>query len=144
MGINQTENKIRGDYMALVEVGFPGGKKVDANIKGFRIETDQPVAGGGEGSAPSPFDLFLGSIATCAGIYALSFCQSKDLSTEGLKLELDGERDPDTGLIGKMVLSLTLPEGFPDKYKNAIQKSMELCTVKKHLANPPSFEMNLK
>lgn len=129
--------------MALVEVGFPGGKKVDANIKGFEVRTDQPVAGGGEGSAPSPFDLFLASIATCAGIYAVSFCQSKDLSTEGMKLELDGERDPDTGLIGTMTLNLKLPEGFPDKYKNAIQKSMELCTVKKHLANPPSFEMKL-
>ncbi|OHW63491.1 OsmC-like protein [Andreesenia angusta] len=129
--------------MAMVEVSFPGGKKVDAHTKGFTINTDQPVAGGGENSAPSPFDLFLASIATCAGIYAVSFCQSKELSTEGLKLELDGERDSETGLIGSMTLSLTLPEGFPDKYKNAIQKSMELCTVKKHLANPPSFEMKL-
>ena len=129
--------------MAMVEVSFPGGKKVDAHMKGFTINTDQPIAGGGENSAPSPFDLFLASIATCAGIYAVSFCQSKDLSTEGLKLELDGERDSETGLIGKMTLSLTLPEGFPDKYKNAMQKSMELCTVKKHLANPPSFDMKL-
>lgn len=112
-------------------------------MKGFTINTDQPIASGGENSAPSPFDLFLASIATCAGIYAVSFCQSKELSTEGLKLELDGERDSETGLIGKMTLSLTLPEGFPDKYKNAMQKSMELCTVKKHLANPPSFEMKL-
>lgn len=129
--------------MALVEVEFPEGKKVDAKIKGFTVKTDQPVAGGGEGSAPSPFDLFLASVATCAGIYAVSFCQSKDLDTEGLKLEMDGDRDPETGLIGNLVLNLTLPEGFPDKYKNAIRKSMELCTVKKHLANPPSFEMNL-
>ncbi|SDZ03686.1 OsmC family protein [Tindallia californiensis] len=129
--------------MAMVEVSFPGGKKVDAHMKGFTIHTDQPVAAEGENSAPSPFDLFLASIATCAGIYAVSFCQSKELSTEGLKLELDGERDSETGLIGKMTLSLALPEGFPDKYKKAMQKSMELCTVKKHLANPPSFEMKL-
>lgn len=129
--------------MALVEVSFPGGKKVDSHIKGFTVNTDQPVAGGGENSAPSPFDLFLASLASCAGIYALGFCQSKGLSTEGLKLEMDGERNPDTGLIGKITLDLTLPEGFPDKYKAAILKSMELCTVKKHLANPPSFDMNL-
>jgi putative redox protein len=129
--------------MALVELEFPGGKKVDAKVKNFTIKTDQPIGSGGEDSAPSPFDLFLASIATCAGIYALSFCQSKDLSTEGLKLELDGERNQETGLYGKIILSLTLPEDFPDKYKEAIKKSLELCTVKKHLANPPSFEMKL-
>ncbi len=74
--------------MALIEVSFPGGKKVDASIKGFTIPTDQPISSGGEGSAPSPFDLFLSSIATCAGIYALGFCESKGIDTTGLKLEM--------------------------------------------------------
>lgn len=129
--------------MSLVEVSFPGGKKVDASIKGFTVSTDQPIQAGGENSAPSPFDLFLASIATCAGIYAVSFCQSKNLSTEGLKLGMDAERDPNTGLMSKISLNLSLPEGFPDKYKAAIQKSMELCTVKKHLTDPPSFEISL-
>lgn len=130
--------------MSLVEVSFPGGKKVDAHLKGFTISTDQPVAGGGENSAPSPFDLFLASIATCAGIYAVSFCQSKGLNTEGLKLEMDGDRNPETGLIGNIKLNLTLPADFPEKYKPAIEKSMGLCTVKKHLADAPSFEISLK
>jgi ribosomal protein S12 methylthiotransferase accessory factor len=51
-------------------VNFPGGKKVDAIYKGFTINTDQPEKGGGEGTAPSPFDLFLSSIGTCAGFYS--------------------------------------------------------------------------
>ena len=61
-----------------MRVTFPGGKKVDAEYKGFVIRTDQPVHQGGEGTAPAPFDLFLASIATCAGIYVLSFCQNRD------------------------------------------------------------------
>lgn len=130
--------------MALVELEFPGGKRVDAKIKQFTIKTDQPSANGGEDSAPSPFDLFLASIASCAGIYALSFCQSKNLNTEGLKLELDGEKNEETGIFGKIVINLTLPADFPSKYREAMKKSIELCTVKKHLANSPSFEMNLQ
>lgn len=130
--------------MALVEVSFPGGKKVDAHLKGFVVNTDQSIASGGENTAPSPLNLFLASLASCAGVTALAFCQSKGISTNGLKLELDGERDPETRLYSKIILNLTLPEGFPDKYEKAIVRSLNYCSVKKHIATPPSFEMNVK
>src|SRR5690242_16184098 len=70
--------------MTDTEVTFPGGKRVAANVAGRVIRTDQPASLGGEDSAPAPFDLFLASIATCAGIYVLGFCQARNLSTEGL------------------------------------------------------------
>lgn len=123
----------------MIEVKFPGGKRVDAEIKGFSIPTDQPEHSGGEGSAPAPFDLFLASIATCAGIYALSFCQSKEISTEGMKLTMETEKNSETKMVSKMSLNLQLPEGFPEKYKKAIIRSMDLCAVKKHMFQPPEF-----
>ncbi len=127
--------------MPTVEIGFPKGKKVSANIKGFTIETDQPVEEGGGGENPSPFDLFLSSIATCSGFYALRFCESKNINMEGMKLVLDTEKNPDTGMIGKMELKLTLPVGFPEKYEKAIIRSMNLCSVKKHMMDPPDFSI---
>lgn len=127
--------------MEYLKVEFPGGLRVDANLRGHTICTDQPVMAGGEDSAPSPFELFLGSIATCAGIYALGFCNSKNISTEGMSISMDLERNMSTGLISNISLDLKVPEGFPPKYENAIIKSMELCTVKKHLHNPPEFEI---
>lgn len=130
--------------MSYLKVEFPGGVKVNARLREHTIRTDQPVAAGGEDSAPSPFELFLGSIATCAGIYALGFCQNKNIATEGMNISMEVERNNETGLIGKIQLDLQLPEGFPEKYKNAIIKSMDLCTVKKHLHNPPEFEINAK
>ncbi len=130
--------------MAYIEVTFPGGKRVDANFKNFVVPTDQPEYAGGEGSAPAPFDVFLSSIATCAGIYALGFCQSKEISTEGLKLTMDVEKNQETKLIGKVTLNLTLPENFPEKYKSAIIRSMDLCAVKKHMFTPPEFVIEAK
>jgi len=129
------------DIMALIEVSFPGGKRVDAHIKGFTVATDQPEKAGGEGSAPSPFDLFLSSIATCAGIYAIGFCDSKGIDSEGLKLELDVTRNSEIGLIDNVELKLTLPEGFPTKYEKAIVRAMDLCAVKKHMLTPPNFDI---
>jgi putative redox protein len=120
-----------------LEVLFPGGKRVDVDVWGFRIATDQSVKNGGAAEAPEPFALFLASMAACAGIYALNFCQSRDLPTEGLRLSMDWDRDPAQG--AKVRYRLQLPSGFPDKYRSGIVKAMELCAVKKHIQTPPEF-----
>ena len=129
-----------------MKITFPGGKKVNAEFDGTVIRTDQPPASGGEGSAPSPFEYFLASIGTCAGIYALSFCQERNISSEGMSIsqrmeftEVAGKRR-----VSKVSLELTLPPGFPEKYRNAIVKAAELCTVKKAIFDPPEFSVHAR
>lgn len=124
-----------------MEITFPGGARVDASFGGFTVKTDQPVHGGGNGSAPTPFATFLASIGTCAGIYVLGFCQQRGLPTEGLKIIQRAQVNPATGLVGKITLDIRLPPGFPDKYKSAVIKSAEMCAVKKHMEHPPAFEI---
>ena len=131
--------------MALqLKVIFPGGKRVDVDVGGFIIPTDQLVRDGGEALAPPPFYLFLGSIATCAGIYALGFCQGRKLSTEGLGLTMDWDWDPKQPGSAKAVLRLRLPEGFPERYRDGIVKAMELCAVKKNIQTPPEFVIEVE
>jgi putative redox protein len=125
-----------------IKVTFPGGKRVDAFYKGFHIETDQPVYQGGEGSAPAPFDLFMVSIATCAGIYVLSFCQNRKIPTEDLALTMLSERNPDTKRIERITIDIHLPAEFPEKYTNAVIKSVNGCAVKIHMQHAPVFEVN--
>lgn len=123
-----------------MEISFPGGKKVDADFKGFTIKTDQAERDGGERSAPTPTFLFLASLGTCAGIYALNFCEKREIDTAKLKLVVDFQTDQKTHMVNKVVMKLTLPPDFPEKYIPAIVKSMNLCYVKKHLHEPPEFE----
>jgi len=124
-----------------MKVTFPGGKRVDALYKGFHIETDQPVYQGGEGSAPAPFDLFMASIATCAGIYVLSFCQNRNIPTEDLALTMRSERNPETKRIERIFIDIHLPAEFPEKYTNAVIKSVNGCAVKIHMQHAPVFEV---
>ena len=112
-----------------LEVVFPGGKKVDANYNGFTIKTDQPIRGGGDGSAPAPFDLFLASIGTCAGIYVLGFCQQRGIPTDGIKIIQRMEIDPIKRGIGGITLEIQVPTDFPEQYKEAVIRSAELCAV---------------
>lgn len=129
--------------MAKVAVSFPGGVQVAARIGSFEILTDQPLEDGGEGAAPSPYDLFLSSVATCAGFYALRFCQQRQLATQGLAIALDIERHPDTRRLETIRMKLTLPQDFPEKYQRAILRSIDQCSVKKALTDPPEIELSL-
>jgi ribosomal protein S12 methylthiotransferase accessory factor len=122
-----------------MDIYFPGGKRVYADFGGFTVQTDQPARSGGDGSAPAPFDLFLASIGTCAGIYALGFMQQRGIDPAGSKLTMRSQYNPAVGLVDKIELELQTPPGFPDKYRDAIINSMELCAVKKHLMQPPQF-----
>ncbi len=122
-----------------MEISFPGGARVDATLGNFVIQTDQPPHGGGEGSAPTPFALFLASIGTCAGIYILGFCRQRGIPTEDIRLRQNTEFDPETRMVRRVTLDIMLPPDFPAKYAPALVKSAQLCAVKKHLENPPAF-----
>ena len=127
-----------------MHVTFPGNKRVYAEFDGFTVETDQPVRGGGDASAPAPFDVFLASIATCAGIYVLGFMQQRDIPTEGTALTMRTERNEETHLVGKITIDIQLPAGFPAQYKDAVVRAAELCAVKRHIHTPPEFAINAK
>ncbi|HEY9075869.1 MAG TPA: OsmC family protein [Anaerolineaceae bacterium] len=125
-------------------IDFPGGAQVDAHFDSFTVKTDQPIAGGGAGSAPTPFALFLASIGTCAGIYVLGFCRQRGLPTENIRLVQRINRNPATGMVAQIDLEIQVPQTFPEKYAESLIRSAELCAVKKHLENPPSFNVYTK
>ena len=91
----------------------------------------------------SPFDLFLASAGTCMGFYALRFCQERDISTEGLGLTLEPERDPASNRVVTVRIGLQLPDEFPNKYRDAILRAVDHCSVKRHLVEPPRFELSI-
>ncbi len=126
-----------------IDVSFPGGKKVDGHYNNFTVHTDQPKESGGNNTAPSPFELFFVSLATCAGFYALEFCQSRSLPTKGLTVNLKAEKTDKPKLYDAITVDLTLPKDFPQKYENAIKRSVDLCTVKRHIFSELNFDIKI-
>jgi putative redox protein len=122
-------------------IDFPGGARVDAHFNEYTVQTDQPPMGGGEGSAPTPFSVFLASIGTCAGIYVLGFCRQRGIPTDGIRIVQRMQRNGATGLVEKIDLEIQVPPEFPEKYTEALVRTAEQCAVKKHLENPPKFSV---
>ena len=120
-------------------IDFPGGSRVDSHFGAFTVSTDQPPVA----SAPSPFELFLSSIGTCAGVYVLGFCRQRKLPTDGIRIVECIHTGAD-GMVEKIGLEIQVPASFPEKYRASLIRSAELCTVKKHLEKPPHFEISTK
>jgi len=129
-----------------IDITFEGGKKVAASFEGgLQLKTDQSLENGGEGSYPEPYACFLGSIGTCAGIYVLEFCNARKIPTDKVSLTQNAEFELDQNGKNRLVqvgLTINLPPEFPERYRKAIVKAAELCSVKKAIMNPPEFVVN--
>jgi len=126
-----------------IEVYFEGKKQVNAIVGDHVVKTDQPLKAGGDDTAPAPFDYFLASIATCAGIYVKSFCDQRGISTENIRLIQKHHYNQEKRMMGKIEINVQLPDDFPEKYKKALITVIDQCAVKKHLFDPPAFEVNV-
>lgn len=118
-----------------MEIVFPGEARVDALMGNLVVTTNQ------DGTAPTPFGLFLASIGTCAGIYVLSFCRHRGLPTDGIRIVQRLRSDPATHMIDQVDLDIVVPPDFPEKYHDALVRAADQCAVKKHLEHPPTFQV---
>lgn len=126
------------------DIGFTGNKKVDAHFRGFTLKSDQPVADGGDNTAPSPLEIFLASIGMCAGFYIVAFCQSRSIPTDNITLKQTVVRNDTTHMVEKINIDIVLPPNFPEKYKTTIVKAAQSCSVQKFLDAPPEIQIAIK
>lgn len=128
-----------------IKITFAGGKKVNAEVNGKVIPTDQSKREGGEDSAPSPYLHFLASIGSCAGSYVLSFCQERKIPTDNITLteRLEFATTPEgRSFLDTIAIDINVPPDFPEKYHKALIKVADQCAVKKVIMHPPKFAIN--
>jgi ribosomal protein S12 methylthiotransferase accessory factor len=112
----------------------PGGARVEGRFGAFTIVTDQPP----DATAPTPFMLFLASIGACAMFYVQAFCRQRDIPVENIRVLQHSEPGP-SGVIERIHLFVELPPEFPERYRSAVIRAAEQCSVKKHLEHPPKI-----
>jgi ribosomal protein S12 methylthiotransferase accessory factor len=127
-----------GDSEILVT--FPGGKRVDAQVGRHVVQTDQPVQGGGADGHPTPFALFAASMGTCAGIFVVGFCQKRDLPTDGIRI-VERLHYAEDGALSGVDLDIEVPASFPEKYRDALVRVADQCSVKRAIQAQPAFQV---
>lgn len=112
------------------------GARVDGHVGPFTIATDQAP----DASAPSPFSLFLASIGACAAFYVQTFCRTRNIPVDGIRVTQRNEKGA-TGRVERVHLAVELPPEFPERYRAAVLRAADQCTVKRHLEHPPAIEV---
>lgn len=128
-------------------ITLDGQRKVTAHLpEGFTVATDQPADEGGSGSAPTPFDLYLAALGTCAGVYVEDFCTHRGIPVDRISLQQSSEFTLDANgkhHLARVTLKISLPDDFPEKYRAAVAHVAELCAVKRSILNPPEFVVSI-
>jgi putative redox protein len=123
-------------------VTLEGRRRLTAHVGNHEVHCDQPVISGGEDTAPSPFELFLASIAACAGTYVQQFCNLRGIDTAGLVIR-QWPRFGEKGVLRSVELAIELPPGFPPRYQDALVHVVEQCAVKRAIAGRPEFQVRI-
>ena len=122
-----------------IKVNFLDKLRLEAKFDDFTVIADQPIRYKGDGSAPGPFDYFLASSALCAAYFVKLYCDTRNISTENIRLSQNNIVDPDNRYQQIFKIQVELPEDISANDRQGILRSIERCTVKKVVQAGPEF-----
>ena len=122
-----------------IKVNFLDKLRLEAKFDDFTVIADQPIRYKGDGSAPGPFDYFLASSALCAAYFVKLYCETRNLSTENIRLSQNNIVDPENRYQQIFKIQVELPEDISATDRQGILRSIERCTVKKVVQAGPEF-----
>ena len=103
------------------------GKRFLARIRSHVLSVDQPVAGGGDDSAPMPLELMGASLGTCVALYVQQFLRARGLSHAGLRVEVEQGMARDPYRIAEFTVRVVLPDGVPPEYTELLERVARSC-----------------
>lgn len=122
-----------------IKVNFLDKLRLEAKFDDFTVVADQPIRYKGDGSAPGPFDYFLASSALCAAYFVKLYCDTRNISTENIRLSQNNIVDPENRYQQTFKIQVELPEDISANDRQGILRSIERCTVKKVVQAGPEF-----
>lgn len=122
-----------------IKVNFLDKLRLEAKFDDFTVIADQPIRYKGDGSAPGPFDYFLASSALCAAYFVKLYCQTRNISTDNIRLSQNNIVDPENRYKQIFKIQVELPADISDKDRQGILRSIDRCTVKKVVQTMPDF-----
>ena len=129
--------------MSTISVWHIDGDRFAVSARDHLLTVDQPVADGGDDTAPTPTELFVASLVSCVAFYARRYLARHGLLTDGLRVTGDYDMAPRPVRVARVRIDITLPEGMPDGRREALLAVASHCTVHNSLTAPPEVSVAL-
>jgi len=129
--------------MKPVTVTWDGGVHFTADIRGHKVAVDQPPQGGGQDAAPMPLELVPAALGTCVALFVQQFLVTRGLDATGMEVQVFTAPAPNPHRIGQFEVAVSVPKGIPEKYRDAVKRVAESCTVHHTLSHKPDIAVEL-
>ncbi|MGD0448867.1 MAG: OsmC family protein [Candidatus Dormibacteria bacterium] len=126
-----------------VRVDYEAGDRFRIAVRQHTISVDQPVADGGEDTAPTPTELFIASLASCVAFYARRFATRHDIPTDGLAVTAEFSMASHPARVGEITLQLHVPAELSPEQQASLLAVISRCTVHSTLMQPPEVRIEL-
>ncbi len=129
--------------MRPITVTWDGGLRFTADIRGHKVTVDQPAKAGGADSAPMPVELLPASLGTCVALYVQQFLATRGLDFTGMTVAVTAVGAAQPNRLARFDLEVKIPGGVPEKYRDAVQRAAEGCTVHHTLTHAPEIAVTI-
>ncbi len=124
-------------------LSWRSGVQLGVEVRNHHLVVDQPVEEGGQDQGITPVEMFVASLGTCVGYFAVRFCQRHNIQTDGLKISMEWDYAEQPHRVGAITVHLNLPADLEPTMKARLQKVLEGCTVHQSLIHPPKITVSL-
>jgi uncharacterized OsmC-like protein len=115
------------------------------DVRGHRLQVDQPTEAGGTDTAPTPTELFAASLATCVAFYAGRYLHRHGLPRAGLRVRTEFVMATDRpARVASLRLVIVPPPELPEQRRAALLAVASHCTVHNTLRRPPEIDIELE
>jgi uncharacterized OsmC-like protein len=133
------------ERVAHVDVGYLEGEAYEIRVRGHRVFVDQPVEDHGADTAPTPTELFVGSLAACVAFYAGRYLTRHGLTRDGLEVLADFDMAADRpARVTAIRITVHPPRGFPADRTAALTAVCSHCTVHNSLTLQPDVTVTVE
>jgi uncharacterized OsmC-like protein len=129
--------------MNTITVRHLAGDRFAISTRHHQLAVDQPVANGGDDTAPTPTELFVAGLTSCVAHYARRYLARHDLPTEGLAVTAAYELASRPARVANVRIDISLPDGIPPDRRAALLAVASHCTVHNSLTTPPEVRVAL-
>ena len=126
--------------MSQISVRHESGDRFRVSVRGHDVVVDQPQTGD---AGPTPTELFVASLAACAGFYARRFLSRHGVADGELSVSCDFGWAPDHSRVESIAIRIETPDGVPDELRAPLERVLDHCTVHEslHVAPAITFEI---
>jgi putative redox protein len=118
------------------------GKRFETIVGAHRIITDQPFAGGGADTGPTPPELLLASLGACAGHYGVEYLRARSLPTAGLEIRVSAAKATSPARLASFRIEVTVP-GLDERHQQGLLRAVKACLIHNTLLSGPALEVEV-